>query len=108
MVERCGRPLQGINADVIDLRTLRRGIAKPCSRRSTHPSVPDRARGSLGTAVLAPRSPRWSPTKRSSIRRARRARDDAGHPEPHHPDLMEWALPSVERIRAKIEELVAF
>jgi 2-oxoisovalerate dehydrogenase E1 component len=29
-------------------------------------------------------------------------------PSPHHPDLMEWALPSVEKIAAKIEELVSF
>jgi 2-oxoisovalerate dehydrogenase E1 component len=29
-------------------------------------------------------------------------------PSPHHPELMEWALPSVERIAAKIEALVAF
>ena len=29
-------------------------------------------------------------------------------PSPHHPDLMEWALPSVEKIAAKIEDLVGF
>lgn len=29
-------------------------------------------------------------------------------PSPHHPELMEWALPSVERIAAKIAELVEF
>ena len=29
-------------------------------------------------------------------------------PSPHHPDLMEWALPSVARIRAKIDQLLAF
>jgi 2-oxoisovalerate dehydrogenase E1 component len=29
-------------------------------------------------------------------------------PSPHHPELMEWALPSVERIATKIEEQVAF
>jgi 2-oxoisovalerate dehydrogenase E1 component len=29
-------------------------------------------------------------------------------PSPHHPELMEWALPSVGRIAAKIEELVRF
>ncbi len=29
-------------------------------------------------------------------------------PSPHHPDLMEWALPSVERIAEKIEHLVGF
>jgi len=29
-------------------------------------------------------------------------------PSPHHPKLMEWALPSVERIRAEIERLVGF
>jgi 2-oxoisovalerate dehydrogenase E1 component len=29
-------------------------------------------------------------------------------PSPHHPELMEWALPSVEKIAAKIEALVSF
>ena len=29
-------------------------------------------------------------------------------PSPHNPALMEWALPSVEGIRAKIEELIGF
>jgi 2-oxoisovalerate dehydrogenase E1 component len=29
-------------------------------------------------------------------------------PSPHHPKLMEWALPSPERIRAEIERLVGF
>ena len=29
-------------------------------------------------------------------------------PSPHNPALMEWALPSVASIRAKIEELVGF
>ena len=29
-------------------------------------------------------------------------------PSPHHPDLMEWALPSVEGIAVKIEQLVGF
>ena len=29
-------------------------------------------------------------------------------PSPHHPELMEWALPSPESIRAEIERLVGF
>jgi 2-oxoisovalerate dehydrogenase E1 component len=29
-------------------------------------------------------------------------------PSPHNPELMEWALPSVEDIRAKIEALIGF
>jgi len=27
-------------------------------------------------------------------------------PSPHNPALMEWALPSVEKIRAKIDQLI--
>jgi 2-oxoisovalerate dehydrogenase E1 component len=29
-------------------------------------------------------------------------------PSPHNPVLLNWAVPSVERIRAKLDELVAF
>jgi 2-oxoisovalerate dehydrogenase E1 component len=29
-------------------------------------------------------------------------------PSPHNPVLLNWAVPSVDRIRAKIEELVGF
>ena len=29
-------------------------------------------------------------------------------PSPHHPSLLEWAVPSVERIRAEIDRLVGF
>jgi 2-oxoisovalerate dehydrogenase E1 component len=29
-------------------------------------------------------------------------------PSPHHPKLLEWAVPSPERIRAEIERLVGF
>ena len=29
-------------------------------------------------------------------------------PSPHHPKLMEWALPSAESIRAEIDRLVGF
>jgi len=29
-------------------------------------------------------------------------------PSPHHPSLLEWAVPSVGRIRAEIERLVGF
>ena len=29
-------------------------------------------------------------------------------PSPHNPVLLEWAVPSVERIRAKIDDLVGF
>jgi 2-oxoisovalerate dehydrogenase E1 component len=29
-------------------------------------------------------------------------------PSPHNPVLLEWALPSVAGIRAKIDELLAF
>jgi 2-oxoisovalerate dehydrogenase E1 component len=29
-------------------------------------------------------------------------------PSPHNPKLLDWAVPSVERIRAKIDELVGF
>ena len=29
-------------------------------------------------------------------------------PSPHHPSLLEWAVPSVTRIRAEIDRLVGF
>jgi 2-oxoisovalerate dehydrogenase E1 component len=29
-------------------------------------------------------------------------------PSPHHPALLDWAVPSVARIAAKIDELVGF
>jgi len=29
-------------------------------------------------------------------------------PSPHHPKLMEWALPTVDSIRAEIDRLVGF
>ena len=29
-------------------------------------------------------------------------------PSPHNPVLLDWAVPSTERIRAKIDDLLAF
>jgi 2-oxoisovalerate dehydrogenase E1 component len=29
-------------------------------------------------------------------------------PSPHHPDLLDWAVPSVARIAQKIDDLIAF
>jgi 2-oxoisovalerate dehydrogenase E1 component len=29
-------------------------------------------------------------------------------PSPHHPTLLNWAVPSVDKIRARLDELVGF
>lgn len=109
MVERCEAAAEGIGADVIDLRTLapwdRHAVLASIERTHrcliVHEDLGTAGFGAEIAAVVADEAflDLDAPVARVTM---------PDIPSPHHPDLMEWALPSVERIRAKIEALVAF
>ncbi|KWV56695.1 pyruvate dehydrogenase [Rhizobium altiplani] len=109
MVPRCEEAAEGISADVIDLRTL-----MPWDRESVISSVRRTRRclvvhEDLGTAgfgaeiaaVVADEAflDLDAPVSRLTM---------PDIPSPHNPSLLEWALPSVDRIRQKITALVEY
>ncbi len=109
MVERCVEAAKGRSAEIIDLRTL-----APWDRETVLASVTRTRRclivhEDLGTAgfgaeiaaVVAQEAflDLDAPITRLTM---------PDIPSPHHPDLMEWALPSVARIAEKIDTLVGF
>jgi len=109
MVERCEAAAEGISADVIDLRTL-----APWDREAVLASVKrthcclivheDIRTGGFGAEIAAVVADEGFLDLDTPV--ARLTMPDI--PSPHHPELMEWALPSVARIRDKINELLAF
>ena len=109
MVERCEAATDGRSADVIDLRTLapwdREAVLASVKRTHrcliVHEDLGTAGFGAEIAAVVADEAflDLDAPVARVTM---------PDIPSPHHPDLMEWALPSVARIRAKIDELVAF
>lgn len=111
MVERCEAAAEklGASADILDLRTLAPwdSAAVLASVRRTHRCLivhEDIGTAGFGAEIAAVVADQAFLDLDAPI--ARLTMPDI--PSPHHPELMEWALPSVEKIAAKIEELVGF
>jgi 2-oxoisovalerate dehydrogenase E1 component len=111
MVERCeaAADKSGASCDVIDLRTLAPWDSEAvlASVRRTHRCLivhEDIGTAGFGAEIAAVVADQAFLDLDAPV--ARLTMPDI--PSPHHPELMEWALPSVEKIAAKIEELVSF
>lgn len=111
MVERCEAAAKqsGVNADILDLRTLAPWDCEAvlASVRRTHRCLivhEDIGTGGFGAEIAAVLADRAFLDLDAPV--ARLTMPDI--PSPHHPSLMEWALPSIEKIAAKIDELAAF
>ncbi len=109
MVPRCEAAAEGISADVIDLRTL-----LPWDREAVLDSVrrtrrclivhEDLRTGGFGAEIAAVVADEAFLDLDAPV--ARVTMPDI--PSPHHPKLLESAVPSVARIRAEIDRLVGF
>ena len=109
MTPRCEAAAEGRSADVIDLRTL-----MPWDREAVLESVrrtrrclivhEDLGTGGFGAEIAAVVADEAFMDLDAPV--SRLTMPDI--PSPHNPILMEWALPSVDRIRAKIDELTGF
>jgi len=109
MVPRCEEAAKDASADVIDLRTL-----VPFDKETVLESVrrtrrclivhEDLKTGGFGAEIAAIVADEAFIDLDAPV--ARVTMPDI--PSPHNPVLLNWAVPSVERIRAKIEELVGF
>jgi 2-oxoisovalerate dehydrogenase E1 component len=109
MVPRCEAAAEGISADVIDLRTLmpwdRQTVLESVSRTRRCLIVHEDLRtGGFGAEIAAVVADEAFLDLDAPV--ARVTMPDI--PSPHHPKLLESAVPSVERIRAEIERLVGF
>jgi 2-oxoisovalerate dehydrogenase E1 component len=109
MVPRCEAAAEGVSADVIDLRTLMpwdQEIVLESVRRTrrcliVHEDLKSGGFGAEIAAVVADEAfiDLDAPVSRLTM---------PDIPSPHNPALLDWAVPSVARIRAKIDELVGF
>ena len=109
MVPRCEEAAQGRSADVVDLRTLMPWDSQAvlASVRRTrrclivHEDLKTAGFGAEIAAVVADEAfmDLDAPVARLTM---------PDIPSPHNAVLLDWAVPSVERIRAKIDELVSF
>lgn len=109
MVPRCEEAAEGRSADVIDLRTLMPWDSEAvlASVRRTrrclivHEDLRTAGFGAEIAAVVADEAfmDLDAPVARATM---------PDIPSPHNPLLLDWAVPSVERIRAKIDELIGF
>lgn len=109
MVERCEEAADGRSADIVDLRTL-----MPWDKETVIASVKrtrrclivheDLITGGFGAEIAARVAEEAFLDLDAPI--SRLAMPDI--PSPHNPALMEWALPSVADIRAKIDTLIGF
>ncbi len=111
MGERCEAAADkaGVSADILDLRSLAPWDAEAtlASVRRTHRCLivhEDIGTGGFGAEIAAVVADQAfldldAPVTRLTM---------PDIPSPHHPELMEWALPSVERIAEKMQELVRF
>lgn len=109
MVPRCEAAAEGVSADVIDLRTL-----APWDKHMVLASVQrtrrclivheDLRTGGFGAEIAAVVADEAFLDLDAPV--ARVTMPDV--PSPHHPKLMEWALPSAASIRAEIDRLVGF
>jgi len=109
MVPRCEEAAEGISADVIDLRTLQPwdkdmvldSIAKTRRCLIVHEDLRSGGFGAEIAAVVADEAflDLDAPVARVTM---------PDIPSPHNPVLLDHAVPSVARIRAKIDELLGF
>jgi len=109
MVPRCEAAAEGVSADVIDLRTLNpwdREMVLDSVRRTRRCLIvhEDLRTGGFGAEIAAVVADEAFLDLDAPV--ARVTMPDI--PSPHHPSLLEWAVPSVERIRAEIDRLVGF
>jgi 2-oxoisovalerate dehydrogenase E1 component len=109
MVPRCEAAAEGFSADVIDLRTLQpwdRDMVLDSVRRTRRCLIvhEDLRTGGFGAEIAAVVADEAFLDLDAPV--ARVTMPDI--PSPHHPRLMEWALPSPASIRAEIERLVGF
>jgi 2-oxoisovalerate dehydrogenase E1 component len=109
MVPRCEAAAKDVSADVIDLRTLLpwdKEMVLDSVRRTRRCLIvhEDLRTGGFGAEIAAVVSDEAFLDLDAPI--ARVTMPDI--PSPHNPVLLEWAVPSVEKIRAKIDELVGF
>jgi 2-oxoisovalerate dehydrogenase E1 component len=109
MVPRCEAAAEGYSADVIDLRTLQPWDKEMVldSVRRTHRCLivhEDLRTGGFGAEIAAIVADEAFLDLDAPV--ARVTRPDI--PSPHHPKLMEWALPSPASIRTEIDRLVGF
>ncbi|MES2327746.1 MAG: transketolase C-terminal domain-containing protein [Pseudomonadota bacterium] len=109
MVPRCEAAAEGFSADVIDLRTLHpwdKDMVLDSVRRTRRCLIvhEDLRTGGFGAEIAAVVADEAFLDLDAPV--ARVTMPDI--PSPHHPKLMEWALPSPASIRAEIERLVGF
>jgi 2-oxoisovalerate dehydrogenase E1 component len=109
MVPRCEAAAEGFGADVIDLRTLLpwdKDMVLDSVRRTRRCLIvhEDLRTGGFGAEIAAVVADEAFLDLDAPV--ARVTMPDI--PSPHHPKLMEWALPSPASIRAEIERLVGF
>ncbi|HEV2745936.1 MAG TPA: transketolase C-terminal domain-containing protein [Allosphingosinicella sp.] len=109
MVPRCEEAAKQVSADLIDLRTLMpwdREMVLESVRRTRRCLIvhEDLKTGGFGAEIAAVVADEAFLDLDAPV--ARVTMPDI--PSPHNPVLLDWAVPSVGRIRAKIEELVGF
>ena len=109
MVPRCEAAADGVSADVIDLRTLMpwdRDMVLDSVRRTRRCLIvhEDLRTGGFGAEIAAVVADEAFLDLDAPV--ARVTMPDI--PSPHHPSLLEAAVPSVARIRAEIDRLVEF
>ena len=109
MTPRCEAAAEGRSADVIDLRTLmpwdKQAVLN--SVRRTHRCLivhEDLKTAGFGAEIAAAVADEAFMDLDAPV--SRLTMPDI--PSPHNPVLLDWAVPSVERIRAKIDDLLAF
>lgn len=109
MVPRCEAAAEGVSADVIDLRTLMpwdREMVLDSVRRTRRCLIvhEDLRTGGFGAEIAAVVADEAFLDLDAPV--ARVTMPDI--PSPHHPALLEAAVPSVARIRVEIDRLVGF
>ena len=109
MVLTCEAAAEGYSADVIDLRTLQpwdKEMVLESVRRTRRCLIvhEDLRTGGFGAEIAAVVADEAFLDLDAPV--ARVTMPDI--PSPHHPKLLEWALPNVATIRAEIERLVGF
>jgi 2-oxoisovalerate dehydrogenase E1 component len=109
MVPRCEAAAEGVSADVIDLRTLMPWDSEAVleSVRRTRRCLivhEDLRTGGFGAEIAAVVADEAFLDLDAPV--ARVTMPDV--PSPHHPQLLDWAVPSVADIRAEIDRLVGF
>ena len=109
MVPRCEAAAEGVSADVIDLRTLMpwdREMVLDSVRRTRRCLIvhEDLRTGGFGAEIAAIVADEAFLDLDAPV--ARVTMPDV--PSPHHPKLLDWAVPSVADIRAEIDRLMGF